>query len=363
MAGRAWCARASSTAARRRRRCRRSSATRARRSSSSRICSTSRASSPASSRSSRKRVSASDVVRTAVDAMMPTGGAQGRQPRRRLRADALPHRRRSDAPVDRWCGTWWPTRIKFTPAGGRVEVVVGSVDDLRRDRGHRQRQRHRARVPAARLRGLPPGRRLADAQPRRPRARPRHRQAHRRAPQRFRRSSLRGFGSRRALHRALAAGSSGGGCHGRRLACAYHRLVPSACTSSRDVRVLVVDDDEDSREMLTMVFEQHGAAVERAASTAEAIAAIARRRPHILLSDVGMPGEDGHALIRRVRESERTSGECRCRRSRSPATRPRRTARARAKPASRCTSPSPSIRPSCSCSSDGCSRTPERPPR
>jgi CheY-like chemotaxis protein len=60
--------------------------------------------------------------------------------------------------------------------------------------------------------------------------------------------------------------------------------------------------------MLTMVFEQYGAAVERAASAAEAFAAIAARRPHILLSDVGMPGEDGHALIRRVREAEGDSG-------------------------------------------------------
>ena len=75
-----------------------------------------------------------------------------------------------------------------------------------------------------------------------------------------------------------------------------------------DIRVLVVDDDEDSRDMLTMIFEQYGAAVDRAASAAEAYAAIAARRPHILLSDVGMPGEDGHALIRRVREQERQSG-------------------------------------------------------
>lgn len=74
------------------------------------------------------------------------------------------------------------------------------------------------------------------------------------------------------------------------------------------LRVLVVDDDEDSRDMLTMVFEQYGAAVERAASAAEALAAIERQRPHILLSDVGMPGEDGHSLIRRVREREGPSG-------------------------------------------------------
>src|SRR6185503_7220466 len=66
--------------------------------------------------------------------------------------------------------------------------------------------------------------------------------------------------------------------------------------------------DEDSRDMLTMVFERYGAAVERAASAAEAIAVIEQRRPHILLSDVGMPGEDGHALIRRVRAAERDSG-------------------------------------------------------
>jgi CheY-like chemotaxis protein len=62
--------------------------------------------------------------------------------------------------------------------------------------------------------------------------------------------------------------------------------------------------------MLMMVFERYGAVVECASSAAEAFAAIEARPPHILLSDVGMPGEDGHALIRRVRAAERERGGC-----------------------------------------------------
>jgi CheY-like chemotaxis protein len=68
--------------------------------------------------------------------------------------------------------------------------------------------------------------------------------------------------------------------------------------------VLVVDDDADSREILTMVLEQYGASVTRAASAAEAMHAIETSRPDVLLSDIGMPGEDGYALIRRVRDEE-----------------------------------------------------------
>jgi CheY-like chemotaxis protein len=73
------------------------------------------------------------------------------------------------------------------------------------------------------------------------------------------------------------------------------------------VNVLVVDDDADSREMLTMVLEQYGASVTRAGSAAEAMRAIEVRRPDVLLSDIGMPGEDGYALIRRVRDDESSS--------------------------------------------------------
>jgi len=73
---------------------------------------------------------------------------------------------------------------------------------------------------------------------------------------------------------------------------------------SRDLeglRVLVVDDEPDTREMVSAILKSQGAQVEAAGSAAEALAAIPRSRPHILVSDVEMPGQDGYELIRKVR--------------------------------------------------------------
>jgi PAS domain S-box-containing protein len=67
------------------------------------------------------------------------------------------------------------------------------------------------------------------------------------------------------------------------------------------VRVLVVDDDEDTREMLAAVLDQARATVRTCASAREAVEAITDWKPDVLVSDVGMPGTDGNALIRTVR--------------------------------------------------------------
>jgi len=67
------------------------------------------------------------------------------------------------------------------------------------------------------------------------------------------------------------------------------------------VRVLLVDDEPDARELLTEVLEQYGARVASAASADEALAFIERERPDVVLSDIGLPGEDGYALIGRLR--------------------------------------------------------------
>jgi PAS domain S-box-containing protein len=67
------------------------------------------------------------------------------------------------------------------------------------------------------------------------------------------------------------------------------------------LKVLVVDDDDDTREALRLILKQSGLAVETAASAAEALDKVQRLRPEVLLSDIAMPGEDGLALIRRVR--------------------------------------------------------------
>jgi CheY-like chemotaxis protein len=67
------------------------------------------------------------------------------------------------------------------------------------------------------------------------------------------------------------------------------------------LRVLVVDDEADTREMLKAGLSQCGAEVTVAASAAEAGTEMEKSPPDVLISDIGMPDEDGYALIRRIR--------------------------------------------------------------
>ena len=67
------------------------------------------------------------------------------------------------------------------------------------------------------------------------------------------------------------------------------------------ISVLVVDDDTDSRNVVCHLLENQGASVAKAESTADAFVRFKQLRPDVLISDIGMPDEDGYALIRRVR--------------------------------------------------------------
>jgi CheY-like chemotaxis protein len=67
------------------------------------------------------------------------------------------------------------------------------------------------------------------------------------------------------------------------------------------LEVLVVDDEQDSRDVLTEILERAHARVTIAASAAEAMDVLARRRPAVVVSDIGMPDEDGFTLMRRIR--------------------------------------------------------------
>jgi len=58
------------------------------------------------------------------------------------------------------------------------------------------------------------------------------------------------------------------------------------------------------RDALQYLLESYGAAVRTAASAVEALAALERSRPDVLLSDVAMPGESGHDLMRKIAASE-----------------------------------------------------------
>jgi signal transduction histidine kinase/ActR/RegA family two-component response regulator len=80
------------------------------------------------------------------------------------------------------------------------------------------------------------------------------------------------------------------------------RDAPADAPRLDDLHVLVVDDQEDTRFFLATVLEKCGARVSLAASASEGFALLQELRPDVLLSDIGMPGEDGFSLIKRVRD-------------------------------------------------------------
>ena len=80
------------------------------------------------------------------------------------------------------------------------------------------------------------------------------------------------------------------------------------CLSFQGLRLLVVDDEPDSRELLTLMFEQDGAEMIEAASASEALEALERLKPDILISDIKLPDEDGYSLIHKVRNLNAEQG-------------------------------------------------------
>jgi CheY-like chemotaxis protein len=67
------------------------------------------------------------------------------------------------------------------------------------------------------------------------------------------------------------------------------------------LRVLLVDDHEDARELVSMVLREAGAKAVTAASASDAMESLKGTKTDVLISDIGMPGEDGFMLINRVR--------------------------------------------------------------
>jgi signal transduction histidine kinase/CheY-like chemotaxis protein len=85
------------------------------------------------------------------------------------------------------------------------------------------------------------------------------------------------------------------------------RSAPENPPSLAGVRALLVDNDADARELTTMMLAEGGAEVRTAVSATEALAACDEWRPDVLISNIGLPGEDGYTLMKklRARESER----------------------------------------------------------
>jgi CheY-like chemotaxis protein len=68
------------------------------------------------------------------------------------------------------------------------------------------------------------------------------------------------------------------------------------------VRVVVVDDEPDARQLVNKLLSREGADVVVAASTSEALECVAQQAPDIVVSDIGMPGQDGYVLVRELRK-------------------------------------------------------------
>jgi CheY-like chemotaxis protein/anti-sigma regulatory factor (Ser/Thr protein kinase) len=77
--------------------------------------------------------------------------------------------------------------------------------------------------------------------------------------------------------------------------------LPLAPRALEGVRLVVVDDEEEAREIVSTILSQAGARLTTAASADEAIAAVLRERPDALVSDIGMPGKTGIDLVRELR--------------------------------------------------------------
>jgi signal transduction histidine kinase/ActR/RegA family two-component response regulator len=115
---------------------------------------------------------------------------------------------------------------------------------------------------------------------------------------------------------AESAGEGYGSSFSVRLPLAEHvegaRIGPAAAGGAppalKGAQILVVDDDQDALDMLTLVLTEAGAAVRTAASATEALALLRWIRPDVLVSDLAMPDEDGYSLIRNLRAIERESG-------------------------------------------------------
>ena len=87
-----------------------------------------------------------------------------------------------------------------------------------------------------------------------------------------------------------------------------NKVTENCLPTLEGLRVLVVDDEVDARELIATMLEPLGVQVMAAASAIEALVALQAFQPDVLVSDIGMPGENGYGLIRKLRELEEEQG-------------------------------------------------------
>jgi CheY-like chemotaxis protein len=84
--------------------------------------------------------------------------------------------------------------------------------------------------------------------------------------------------------------------------------LPGASDELKGLRVMIVDDEDDARDFLTVVLSQFGANVLAVNSAAAALREYESFNPAVVISDIGMPRQDGYYLIREIRARDGKSG-------------------------------------------------------
>ena len=253
-----------------------------------------------------QRVDLAEVARSAIETVRPGAEAKGL----RLQAVLDPHVGTVSGDPNRLQQVMWnllSNAIKFTPRGGRVQVVLARVNSHVElsvsDTGEgirpefllhvfdrfRQADSSTTRKHGGLGLGLAIVKQLVELHGGTVRA-------HSAGP---------GDGATFTVALPLVAlqvdPDSDERSHRHPLGHAAPSLVPDQCARIAGVRVLVVDDEPDARMLVRRLLEDCEAIVSTAESAREALERLERNPPDVLVSDIGMPGEDGYSLIRRVR--------------------------------------------------------------
>lgn len=124
-------------------------------------------------------------------------------------------------------------------------------------------------------------------------------------------SKGKGKGATFIIKLPLAPSSKGGSRRQRaagRLATTNKKQKATVMPQLEDVRVLLVDDDPDTLQILSVMLEESKASVQIASSVGEALEVLEWYTPDVLVSDLAMPGEDGYSLISKLRQTENGNG-------------------------------------------------------